>query len=251
MMIHMTNAHIIPWESFNESNLDLEWRFGARPFQAKFTPELLRVESTGLQSGCIPLAISDVEKENRTASETADALARRTRWGGFLVHEMRMEWSGQSFPEPLIAFGYGLDDCEVSNYWAEDPPLRSADEQCKWLLLKRKGKLLLLLCTWRKKESKATFTFDFDRLGLHPTRAIDVEHPKADGIDADFEDALDALDEEDDGGMGLPADDAMQKQAEKLIQDPAAWQGSLAFDAKAGTLTVPLREYGVRLIRLE
>lgn len=251
MMIHMTNAQVVPWESFNMCNLDLEWKFGAHPFQAKFTPELLRTESTGLQTGCIPMAISDVEKENVQASETAYALARRTRWGGFLVHEMRMEWSGQAFPKPLVDFGYGLENCEVFNYWAEDPPLKSDDTKCKWLLLKRNGTLLLLLCTWQKGESKVNFTFDFEALGLQPQAAIDVEHPQVDELDDAFEDALGDLD----GGMeedtGLAQDNAMRAAAEKQIQDPGAWQGPLKFDAEDGVLTVPLAPWGVRIIRLE
>ena len=57
MMQHMTNAHILPWGSFNQANLDLEWKFGPRPFQSKFTPALLRTESTGRQTGNLPIAI--------------------------------------------------------------------------------------------------------------------------------------------------------------------------------------------------
>ncbi len=246
MMIHMTNAHIIPWESFNEVNLDLEWKFGARPFQAKFSPELLRVESTGLQTGCIPMAISDTENKGVKASETNRKLAERTRWAGFAVHEIRMEWSGQKWPKSLSTFGYGRDDCTVYNYWQPQPPITVSDDACKWLLLKRKGKLLLLLCSWNRKDNRVVIEFDFDKLGVRPKGAIDVEHPKADAVD----DAMEAaLAEDDDDGMDLGFED--NAKIAKKMRDPNGWQGPMKFNAQTGKLSVPLFPYGVRLIRLE
>jgi hypothetical protein len=195
------------------------------------------------------MAISDVEKDGATASETAYALARRTRWGGFVVHEMRMEWSGQTWPQFLVDFGYGLEDCTVYNYWDDKAPFRLDDDRCKWLLAKRGEKLLLVLCTWRRRESTVACTFDLDALGVRPTQVVDVEHPGADEADALFAGALEDLGE-DDGGMALP-ETGMEAKAEKLIRDPNAWQGPVVLDPAAGTLRVPLASYGVRVLRLE
>jgi hypothetical protein len=65
-----------------------------------------------------------------------------------LVHEVNPGIGSSRYPEPLSDFGYGQPDCRVHNYWDEDPPLQLSDPQCRWLLLKRKGRLMVLLCTW-------------------------------------------------------------------------------------------------------
>ena len=58
MMIGMTNTHIIPYMVWNESNLDLEWMMNAEPAQAKYSHEMLRVESIGRQSGNVLVVIA-------------------------------------------------------------------------------------------------------------------------------------------------------------------------------------------------
>lgn len=254
MMIHMTNAHIVPWESFNEVNLDLEWKFGAQPFQRKFSPELLRTESTGLQTGCIPMAISDTKREGATASKVDTQRAERTRWGGFLVHEIRFEWSGQRWPEFLTPFGYGLADCEVFNYWDESPPVDISDSRCKWLLLKRKGRLMLVLCTWRGKESNVTVTLDPERLGgLRPSKVFDVEHPEADEIDRGLGGMIGDFDLDGGGGgdLGMPPGGGMEDKLKRKFKNPNDWQGPVQYDPAAAKATVPLAPYGVRVLQFE
>ena len=245
MMIHMTNAHVIPWESFNQANLDLEWRGGARPFQPKFSPALLRAESIGRQSGCIPMAIAATKNKKKSASPIKQERADRTRMGGFVVHEMRLEWSGQNWPQELSTFGYGLKDCKVHNYWDERSPLTVSDDRCKWLLLQRKGKLMLVLCTWNRKDSEVQINIDFDRLGIAPERVIDVEHPRKDEVGMVL-----------DGALGEPATDTgpalgMTEGLEEKYEKPGSWQGPVKLDPTTGQITVPLVGYGVRLLRIE
>ncbi|MFW5802801.1 MAG: glycoside hydrolase domain-containing protein, partial [Verrucomicrobiota bacterium] len=245
MMMHMTNAHVIPWQSFNEVNLDLEWKFGARPFQAKFSPELLRTESTGLQTGAIPMAISDTTKDGAHATPQQIQIAERTRWGGFLVHEMRMEWSGQRWPEFMTSFGYGLDDCKVYNYWDDEPPMTVSDPRCKWLLARRNGKLLLVLCTWNPKKSEVTVTLDWDKLGVQPARVFDVENPDVTELGQELELDFDDM-ESNNAGMGM-SDPAMDKK----LANPNAWQGPVKLNRGRGTVQIPLDGYGVRVLQLE
>ena len=175
MMLHMTNTHILPYMVWNESNLDLEWLYTPEPFQSKFAPTLLRAQSLGRQTGNVPLAIAKYNKGESTQKQRKRA--HRTRWGGLLVHEIkgRRRATVDRYPEPLIEFGYGLDDCTVYNYWDEQAPLSVSDEQCKWLLLKRDGKLMALMCTWNAEATDVQVTLDLDRLGVTPSRVVNAE----------------------------------------------------------------------------
>ncbi len=246
MMIHMTNAHILPWESFNQSNLDLEWRGGARAFQPKFSPALLRTESLGRKTGCIPLALAAPENKKREASKTKQKLAKRTRWGGLLVHEIKGGISSEDYPEPVNEFGYGSQDCEVYNYWDENPSLTISDQKCKWLLLKRKDKLMLVLCTWRGKKSNVTIDLDLKRLGVKPQKAVDAEHPGTPAADAAIEGVMSDDGDDSEMSLGDTGEDMKPKN-----RKPGAWQGQIEYNKKTGEMTVPLNRYGVRIIRLQ
>jgi hypothetical protein len=173
MMIHMTNTHIVPYMVWNECNLDLEWRYGPQPAQAKYAPDLLRAESLGLQTGNIPLAIADTKGD--AESDEQRARARRTRWAALLVHEIKGGITSERYPDPLVSFGYGLPDCRVVNYWAGDPPLTVSDPDCRWLLLAREGKLMILFCTWNGEDATVKATLDLGRLGVKVSRAINAE----------------------------------------------------------------------------
>jgi hypothetical protein len=143
----MTNTHIVPYMTWNDVNVDLEWKGGPEPMQAKFSPELLMAESLGRQTGTFPCTL------------TGD---NPVRW----VFEIRrgFGWGGSGSPTPLHEFGYGLKDCRVVNFWDDDPPMKVSDPDCKWLLLLREKKLMLVLATWNAEPSAVTFTFDTDRL---------------------------------------------------------------------------------------
>ncbi|MFP4176670.1 MAG: glycoside hydrolase domain-containing protein, partial [Candidatus Brocadiia bacterium] len=245
MMTHMTNAHVVPWQSFNQVNLDLEWRGGPRPFQPKFSPDHLRAESIGRQSGCVPTAIAEVEPKEGSASEVDLKRGHRTRAGGFMVHEILPEWSGQDWPEEVFEFGYGLEECEVYNYWDDDAPVEVSDESCKWLLLQRGDRLMLILCTWNKEDSEVEIRIDFDSLGVDPGKVVDAEHPDRDEVD----DLLGDMPEDD--GEDADAETDMGEDLEEEHKDPGAWQGTIEFDEATGRITVPLVGYGVRMLRIE
>jgi hypothetical protein len=173
MMIHMTNTHIVPYMVWNDCNLDLEWRYGPQPAQAKYAADLLRAQSLGLQSGNIPVALADIKGE--AESKEQKRRAARTRWAALTVHEIKGGITSEHYPEPMVAFGYGLPDCRVYNYWGEDAPMNLSDPRCKWLLLEREGKLMMLLCTWNGKESTVRASLDLKRLGLDVANVINAE----------------------------------------------------------------------------
>jgi hypothetical protein len=157
-------------------NLDLEWMYGPEPQQSKYSPELLRAESLGLQSGNFPLVLARVQN---TTSEAQKAKAERTRWGTMLVHEIRCSITVSPLPESIVDFGYGLDDCHVFNYWQDDYPLRASNEQVKTLLLRRKGQAFIAVCTWNPEPETVTLALDSEALGLDLRQAENAETGEA------------------------------------------------------------------------
>ena len=173
MMIHMTNTHIVPYMVWNDCNLDLEWRYGPQPAQAKYSADLLRAQSLGRQTGNYPLAIADTKGDAESKAQRQKAA--RTRWAALLVHEIKCGITSERYPEPLVEFGYGLPDCRVYNYWAEDAPMKVSDPRCKWLLLHREGQLMMLLCSWNGKDSTVRASLDLGTLGLAVSDVINAE----------------------------------------------------------------------------
>ena len=161
MMIHMTNTNIAPYMVWNEYNLDLEWRNSDEPLQKRFSPDLLRAESLGLKTGNVPVVL------------------HFSGGPAMLVHEIKTGITVREYPEPFVKFGYGLDDCEVFNYWDENTPVSINDPECKWLLLKRDGKLLLYLVTWNGQESKLEVSLNLEDLGVNVTKVVNAENDDA------------------------------------------------------------------------
>ena len=184
-MIHMTNTNIPPYLVWNDSNLDLEWFYGPKPAQSKYPHDMLRAQSLGLKSGNIPLALARTTGGPKDLPAAERLVAERTRFGAMMVHEIKVRISRESAPllKKLLDFGYGLDDCRVYNYWADDFPLAASDDEAKTLLLKRGGKLLLLICTWNPGPAKVTFTLDAAAIGVSPSRAVDDESQQVLALD--------------------------------------------------------------------
>ena len=185
MMVHMTNAHVVPWESFNESNLDLEWKMkmGDRAIQARYPADLLRTESLGLKTGCVPIAMGS---PRGVSSQHRRRQLERQRRATLLVHEIKPGITTRHYPEALDQFGYGLEDCRVVNYWDDNPPLKISDPRCKWLLLERDKALLLMLVSWNEKASPVEVQLDSDRVGVTPSRRVNAEHRISPSVSPDF-----------------------------------------------------------------
>ena len=248
MMFHMTNSHMVPYMTHGQTNLDLEWKYGPAPAQRKFSADLLRAETLGLQTGNIPLALTDTERLNKKPAPAAQVeQAERTYFGVLAVHEVRFRYGGISrkLMDFLLDFGYARDNCEIYNYWAADPPVKIDDERCKWLLLERDGKLMLLLVTWRRKPGEVTVQIDYDRLGVEPRKVIDVEYPKRDEVSGAMDDLLAMGGEEEDS----PAPEV--EPAKRLTHSGSEWQGPVKLDPATGELTVSLTGYGVRVLRIQ
>jgi hypothetical protein len=118
--------------------------------------------------------------DTKTAEEKH--VAHRTKFGTFMVHEIRWWGAGEDTEAPLIKivkdFGYALDDCRVWNYWDNGYPVRPSDPEAKSLLLKRGDELLLVVCTWNPQPATVTFTLDAKVIGVAPTTAANAEKPE-------------------------------------------------------------------------
>ncbi|MBS3762894.1 MAG: hypothetical protein KGZ25_06280 [Planctomycetes bacterium] len=183
MMLHMTNTHVVPYMVFNHSNLDLEWFYGPEPLQSKFTADLLRAESLGLQTGNYPLALSNVRGPGwKKKSANVIRKARKTRFAGLMVHEIRTRPTGKvdrGLLNKMLQFGYGLEGCRVYNYWDARKPLETSDPKCKWLLAENQGKLMLLLCTWNAEKGEVEVRLDHDALHSGIREARNAETGKS------------------------------------------------------------------------
>ena len=177
MMLHMTNSHILPYMVWNQANLDLEWKVrGARPFQEKFSPELLRAESLGRKTGNYPMAMLNPRRPDHMSKEEF-AFIQRTHRDALYVHEIKYSPNIRTAaaPEPLSDFGYGQPDCRVINYWEPEAPISVSDDQCKWILLRREGKALVMLVTWNDEEKEIKVKVDTDALGIDVDRVTNAE----------------------------------------------------------------------------
>lgn len=176
IMIHMTNTLILPYMVWGDQNLDLEWKFGPEPQQSKFTPDFLRAESCGRQTGSVPFVLDRILDAKSKAEE---AVAARTKFGVMAVHECR--WWGREHYGDLVKlmldFGYGQEDCTVWNYWQPECPVTASDPDCKLLVLKRGVELFLVACTWNPQPATVRFTVDAAAAGVAPAAAVNAEKP--------------------------------------------------------------------------
>jgi hypothetical protein len=189
---HMTNSIMLPIHTWNNSMLDVEYPFRSRvpdPFPAEY----LLAQATGHQTGAYRHLLESVQRLRhgtiiRESVEEMNPDFIRTEWGMRMVHEaMRWIFPHENFAafEPartlekaIWDFGYGLDECKVVNYWADDVPLTVDDPNAKWLLLERSDdkRIMLVLQSYQKEELPVEITIDAAQMGFVPQqKVLDVE----------------------------------------------------------------------------
>jgi len=175
-MIHMTNTGILPYLTWNDMNVDLEWFYGPEPQQSKYAHQLLLAESAGRQFGCYPFVLADV-KECKTGAESR--IAHRSKFGVMTVHEIKVD--GQNAGTEmgmwriLYDFGYSKPECSVFNYWDKGYPAVCDNPEVKSLLLANGKELLMVVCSWVKDPLTAQFTLNTKTLGVTPATVEDAE----------------------------------------------------------------------------
>jgi len=175
-MIHMTNTGILPYLTWNDMNIDLEWFYGPEPQQSKYAHQLLLAESAGRQFGCYPFVLATVQDCKSPAEER---IAKRSKFGAMAVHEIKIDGQGSglqmSMWRILFDFGYGKPECTVFNYWDKTYPAACDNPEVKSLLLANGKELLLVVCSWVKDPVTAQFTFNTKTLGVTPSAVEDTE----------------------------------------------------------------------------
>jgi hypothetical protein len=175
VMHHMTNTHILPFQTWSDCTLDLEWFYGPEPQQSKYPAAMLRTESIGLQTGNMPHVLARVD---RTSSDEEKNKAERTRFGVCMTHELKAYMAGADgrLLSKVLDFGYGLDSSQTYNYWDRDYPVATSnDDQVKSILITRNNDALLVLCTWNPNPETVEITVDAKAAGINAASAVDAE----------------------------------------------------------------------------
>jgi hypothetical protein len=69
VMVHMTNANMLPVLSFAQVILGWEWKYGANDFQDRFMPDYVRAVNIGRQTGNIPLVLDGITGVDKDSDE--------------------------------------------------------------------------------------------------------------------------------------------------------------------------------------
>ena len=143
LVLHTTNAAIIPMMSFASHSLDWEIYYGADDYQNRFSEGYILTGSLGTQCGLAPQLLLDCNVNTEHIQKTAMAV--------MLPYELTDYWLGHKGPSQamkrvfalLEQFGYRKDDCR--SYPCYDPanPVKSKDPRIKVLTLLREKQALV------------------------------------------------------------------------------------------------------------
>ena len=179
---HMTNTMIVPVLSFENCNMDWEWKYGYADFQDRFSADLTVAETLGRQVGAWPTVLAGGHpdpKDERTA------WVWRTRLGVCLVHEIQaFAWRPAEEAQlyrKLFDFGYGEDDCRVHNYWEDGHPVsvESQGVDARTLAMARDHSALVVVTDYGEG-GDCEVRLDLKTLDLKPdAKASDLETGEA------------------------------------------------------------------------
>ncbi|MBR1837826.1 MAG: hypothetical protein IJ783_11145, partial [Kiritimatiellae bacterium] len=130
LVVHHTNANIVPILSFATCTMGMEWKYGAADFQDRWTPDYVRTVNQGLQAGVVPASLEGIQGCPDSASRKRVA---RTMLATLLPHEIR-----PAIPHAdnaalarvlraMFAFGVQERDCGFRAYWDPLCPVEQTD----------------------------------------------------------------------------------------------------------------------------
>lgn len=149
-MSHMTNAQIVPINTWCGTNLDWEWKYSGENFQNRFSRELIRTTSIGLQTGSVPFVLGTTGIRGQLSPERK-AFLMRSLLGTSLVHEIKnlsCEGILGDIYARLATFGYGTPECRVLRYWEPDFPVAIRGVEAEALLLVKEKEALILVTSF-------------------------------------------------------------------------------------------------------
>jgi hypothetical protein len=184
---HMTNVNITPILSFGAVSLDWDWRdtgaWVGRDLQDRVDNGLVLAQSTGLQSGSVPVAMTG--KTLVGSGNTTREWLHRTGIAVALPHEVRMNQGTDDVrwvQEQLLSFGYGDPAVTVWRYWDNNPafPITFAGEGVviRALALTKDGEALIVVGNWStgRESYSVRMTLDLQAMGMGSSlRARDLE----------------------------------------------------------------------------
>jgi len=164
--MHITNGMIIPIVGWSDILLDLEWAW--KGGLAAFPPELLEIESTGGQTGAYPhvhyFIVGSRNLFPNGYKKPFNLHMARAEWGMRIIYDIlrypKYKVNFDQWNKIVHAFGYGTDNCKVSNYWNENYPVKTNSDLVKSLLLENNGKYMLIVQAWNEKPILATITIN-------------------------------------------------------------------------------------------
>ena len=179
-VVHMTNTLVLPLQTWATADLDHELAVD-RPF----SPEWLRTETIGRQTGNLPLSLYDVcgstnkvlaGLATKMPAEELQRLRLRIEWGMRTVHEIQHSGPLDRY---LADFGYGDNRVKAGNYWDRPAVIAVRPDAVKWLVLSDPAKkaALIVLASWSPETVEAKVSFSSEALGFDPRgcRLLDAE----------------------------------------------------------------------------
>ena len=178
LTLHITNANIVPINSFACATLDWENYFGNMFYQDRYPEHYVLTQTLGLQCGTIPMVIvqaSGDDVESRVASLLAVAFAYDLMNFTEAVGLPKPDFFKQALTR-LYRFGYGLPDTVVIPAWEKGCPVTAAPSSVRTTWVRRAdGKVLILV---GNLGDACTATIDFQRAGIKYATIRDAETQK-------------------------------------------------------------------------
>lgn len=178
LIVHMTNAQLVPCFSLATSQLSWEAMFGETPLQERYSLDNIRAIDTGLQVGMDPVALGGIlcKTSDSKAWATEEPRLARTALAMTLVHGVKIwhrlgpldiHWpTAKKAYATMSAFGHWKDDCVFVPYWDNDPALKASSADVIISSYRRPGACLLIVANMKKEDVKFKLNVDAQKLGL-------------------------------------------------------------------------------------
>lgn len=188
LIVHMTNAQIVPCFSFATSQLSWESMFGETPLQERYTLDAVRAVDTGLHVGMDPVALGGILRKTSTpeAWKTENARLSRTSLAMTLPHGVKIwyRWSPDDIYWPVVSkvyekmseLGCWNDDSVFVPYWIKDSAIAASSRDIIISSYRRPGACMAIVANMKKEDIKTAVKIDTAKLGLRgKMKTIDAE----------------------------------------------------------------------------
>lgn len=178
LIVHMTNAQIVPCFSFATSQLSWEAMFGETPLQERYTLDAIRAVDTGLHVGMDPVALGGILRKTSDFQKWKIENPRlaRTSLAMTLPHGVKIwyRWSPddiywpvvKSVYEKLAELGCWNDDSVFVPYWTKDSGIAASSQDVIISSYRRAGACIAVVSNMKKEDIKFNINIDAKKLGM-------------------------------------------------------------------------------------